>query len=336
MKLVSIIVLILTSCTNAVKELDQDLIILANSINNEFIEVESVAVNSVEVLENIYRNKEKYSLDISKLDKDDGGIFSVFGDSGQKKYFNDTPYMGSLMAILDVEINDEVRKNAAILPEIVKQVINPVMDNYESIGGIFFGRHDPYNIYAIAPHYDPVSVLPVGLATFDNFHWYYRAFEKPSEPVWSEDAFISLAGSTGWMMTVIRDIEIEGESEKGIISVEVWLEKLNKKYILNSDLNLVLLSPSLTVLSVSNRSKELLNFKVIDDFYYLEQLSNNQFLAEEYQLTHKSQTPDFISIGNSIKQGNENFEHEFNGTSFSFIVKDIEKVGFKLLAFIKK
>lgn len=325
-----------SGCNDSLKNLDAELTALQQSIDTSFKKIEMETIEYADKIEDIYRTADQYAENLYQLDTGNGGIFTTYGVAGEQKYYTDIPYNESLLAVLDITVDDTVRRNAAVLIPITDQVIVPIWKGNDNIGGVFFGKHDPYNIFTIAPHYDPVSTLPIGLALFTNFPWYYRAFEKPGQVVWSEDAFISLAGSTSWMLTVIRDVHIHGETEKGVLSVEVWIEELNAKTVDQSTKNIVLLSPSLTILGASSEAvTQLPQLKVLDTFYYTKQLSNNEFIPDEYKLTDSSQHPDIISLAEKIKSGTQEFEQEIEGTRYTFIVKNIDRVNFKIVGFVR-
>lgn len=357
-------IVVFFSCTNELNELRE-------IIDSTIIDLESKLVNvkkscdvGAKIVSENFKNMNYSKTEVSSIDKENGGSYYWFEDflyirdyefekerGWQVRYYN----MGILP--LEEEFTLENLRNKTFkikdAPEPLSHEAMSTIVLLESIGKKIKDIHDNYigdvygATYCMLPRYytdfyttiyDSASVFPTTLTRedFNNAEWFNMGTPIGNpllEDKWTKDVFIEFTNNQ-WLITYMKNIKINN-NYLGSYQVSFKTDIFGDKIISNLDHNVMLLSKSLRVLSLSNKLNDLKIFKIEDDYDFLTQMKTNPKFLDEFILSHETQKDDIKELARHISDGKKEVNIRLNGDNYTAIIQQTKEVGFYIVGFLK-
>lgn len=311
--------LILASCGLRVKSMQTETEKAADRLNSQFVYAKESVIKLDAFVEELLAHQEKYDLSIDKMDFQNGGRYKLYEKTYYYTYTNDGGAAGLSTGFFPVD--DNIKKRLKLFeyatPLMKTLVTNDVMDML-----IMDHNHSTALMY---PWIDWLSFITVKF-DFRNFPWITLANEK-NDPgrkyVWLSDPFVILGGG-GWIVVCISPVDLNGKFDS-VISEDVYLTRIASGILKESKIPLLFVTEKSSVVSANKTAQEKLNIKVLKEFDYVKQMTQNLFIQDEYLLTYKNNPADIRSFGEKLKS-HTRFETVINGKTYSVYKKALPEL----------
>jgi len=302
-----LILALLNGCESSIGIMKKEVEQVTKEINEYFVYAREAAEKIAYKMEELLKNKDKYDLSIDKMDYEKGGKYRFYEKTMYYKATNDGG--AAFCATGAIAVNNEIKRRIRLL-ENMEPLLKKI--SREAIVYFILGQNTLGMSY---PFIDFISSLPPKL-DYRKFPWYYLADEKHNPEkrvVWMDFPFVVLHGG-GWVCDVLKPVYYKNKLE-AVVCNEVYLTTLARKFFQNKDSILLLVTGQSSVIGASPMARKELKIKVLREYEYLQQIKENRFVQEEYNLTYKDNPSDIQELGRRISN-EKYFDITINGKRY--------------------
>ncbi len=311
-----ILLMFISACGDHVGEMKKDVDGAARDINSYF----KTSRNAVEKLESfligLYQNQTNYNISFENMDTDRGGKYNF---QQGRQYHKDTNDGGcAVLVTLDIPSSqmNKIKKKIRLY-ENAEKLMTSLTTN---LINLWILGND--GVVFLAPWADLVSTIPPNL-DYRKIFWYYMADEKhdPGKKlVWTDEPFAELAGN-GFIKVYMMPVYYNNVMEAAVTS-DIYLTPIGRETLAQRKSPLLFISSGSTVIGANEAAIDIFKIKVLKEFEYLKQMSQNAFVPDEYKLTYKGNSQDIQDLGKKLVNSNE-FDIKINGKLYSVYKKEI-------------
>lgn len=300
---------LLTSCGDAKKDFtlqQNNLRILAEKINNDFLQVH-YAVDTIAMrLEKIYRSKD------SILPLVDSSQYEIDQSSGvmyRKDFIDNSAVYVSGLHEITKSVKEYTYITEAIDPtfkEIAKK--NSVVQVY---------YNDRFSGNRIYPPFDVLTQYEPGL-DISSYNFYYLADEEHNPErtsLWLDDIYVDPAGR-GWMISVIAPVYYNNELY-GVAGIDVTIKSIIKQYLPKNDKYTIIVDSEGNLIAAGPEALFLYGMPTLKDYEYTSTIKEEEILGEEFNIQQSKNG----SLRNAVKEILNNTDvksSKFNRADVSF------------------
>ncbi len=321
---------ILLSCSYQERQLSNETQKIAREMHQEFVAARLNIEDLVDNLQNIYNHLDQYDLSITNLDVKEGGLFTTYRNNDF--YYKVTNIGAAFYLSPQKPITEDMKKEVKKATYTEKYMMDAYENHKDIIYMVFLGFDKPYNLALLYPWYDMISVFPPGVQ-LTQFEWYTRGLKSSGKAMWSEYPFTDLYN--GWVIDISMPIKTS-QGNIGVAVINMGIRKIVTKYLGNSQNNVLLIGPGMSLLGISSGVKDILDLKVIEDIDYTSQMKGNTFIQDEYKLSHQTQPEILQDLAKSILKGDAVFEGTYNGQQLYFTISKVPETGFFIVGVLRK
>jgi hypothetical protein len=152
--------------------------------------------------------------------------------------------------------------------------------------------------------------------------------------VWTPEPFAVLS-TYGWCKTVMTPVYVN-EEFTGTSNCEIYFAPLFQDLMKDRVHEIwLLLNHDMKVLTCTQEAEKQLGIRALNYYNYLEQMKNNAFADESYQLTHQDYPEEIRALGERLKNGNH-FTLRLKGSEWIVSSKVLEHQPALMIAGLKK
>jgi len=306
----------MTNCSNVIKKITDDVKNANNDINNVMVKARETSIALDNFIENLYINKDKYDLSIENMDVDKGGKYKFFNGRQYHKAVND----GGPTYIVTMDLKDYTDSKKTI--RLLENVESLIKDNSSD----YFGQSvlcDNY-VLQLYPWADVISVAQPNLDIKKMF-WFFMAdpqYDPDKKTIWLNEPFAQLAYGS-WVIDVLSPF-YEGDTFRGVVNCSVYLTKVGRDKLSQYSSMLLLTTQNGKVISANTKAKNILKINILNEVEHLEQMRENKFIEEQFNLNYKVNHPDIVKFGEKLMNENSFVIKIYNKNYFVY-KKNIEE-----------
>lgn len=325
MKIISfiLITIFLFSCSNSYQNTKNEVDLIADKIQTDFISASRSVDEIVSYMEEVYRNYANLKYDIEDFTIDKGGTYENFEGMYYRIRIGNE---GSILATGNPQVDNKIKNKMKLLDDKALEKVQKVKESNANLNSSWFFTFD--NIAVGYPYYDVVSTLPPGLDLF-SLPWATMAYR---EAAWSPDPFVSL--SSGWFMTRAAPVFINNYLE-GIATSDIRILDLTYKYIDHSSYLLLLISQNTTLVGMSDILSEILETPKLSSYEYLTQLHENPETEDEHKILHESRDKLLRQMAINVLKGKTGLNTFINDKEYQVYYRKIPEVNFYVIGLVR-
>lgn len=301
--------LLLTSCVDTKKDFtlqQNNLRILAEKINNDFLQIH-YAVDTIAMrLEEIYQSKD------SILPLIDSTQYEIDAESGvmyRKNYLDNSAVFVSGL----YDITKSV-KEYTYITEMIDPTFKEIAQNSSVIQVYYNDRFSSNRIY---PPFDVLSQYEPGL-DISSYNFYYLADEEHNperKSLWLDDIYVDPAGR-GWMISTIAPVYYNNELY-GVAGIDVTIKSIIKQYLPKNDKYTIIVDDKGNLVAAGPEALFLYGMPTLKDYEYTSTIKEEEILGEEFNIQQSKNG----SLRNAVKEILNNTDvksSKFNRADVSF------------------
>jgi len=237
-------------------------------------------------------------------------------------------------------IDDETLRLIKLYEKIEPKIVSVVKDSKYVTSAWAYHQ---YTIGFGYPYFDVISVYPPNLDM--NLMTFYQRMEKDKNPSmtpqWTpvDEPYVGMSGE-GWLLTRGYPVFVTKTDDKmtALVDIDTQLSIINKEFIEKSDSMVIVVSSTFSLIASSQEAKNTFGLKVLEDVDYLEQMKNNSFIQDQFNLENEAQNPDIRQIPTKIKEStkDDGFEIEISGKAYQVFYEKTDDPAFYIIGFGKK
>lgn len=308
-----------------IKQSRNELAIVADNINDDFVQIRHEAANLAGYIEELYQNQNTFigKEDKSKYKFSDNGIFYKAENDGLSAV-----YVSGIVPV------DEKVKNIVYFTAPLDQRFITMMDTLAEVAQVYYNDKNSYNrIYPyidVLTQYGPKMNIP-------DYNFYYLADEKHNpekNAVWVNDPYVDPAGR-GWMVSAIAPVYYEDELA-GVPGIDVTINTIISRYISPSHNEIIIVDKNGVLVAAEETSVNRLYLPPLKDHKYVETIKSDKFRKDDYNLL-KSKNNKVRELARKIIVDSENdIDFVSEGESYLVLTDEIEEMDWKIFKLIEK
>jgi hypothetical protein len=338
--LVFICFILFISCGGKLKTLKVSVEKAAEDVNNYYVQIKNIGMESKEIIENLFNNKEKYDLSTESLDDEffwhqdyaytnkDNGKFSIL-------YYVTTENTG------DEAFIEGIKQKIKLFQYGQDDLIEAAKKTQFKYSTLSFYTDDFCAM--VYPWKDQIAtVAPPGLPrafVYNYLSWFANAAPEKNpgkKPVWAVDVFAGMAGE-GWLQSISIPVYTNGDKFEGVITEEVPILEVRDKILSQYPKEtLLILSSSLAVIGITQPAKDIVKLEQIPEFDYLKSATEIGAIADEYKLLDEGNSSSIKSMGNKIKAGETEFDLDIEGKQYTIVASKTSEVDLYIVGLVSK
>lgn len=286
-----------------------------SQMDNYLIEVEKETARLKERLEDLYQNQTRYDLSIEKMDVENGGQYSFY--QGDRYYKTSENGMTSICLGMKMKDYTEPKRRIRLM-EVIEPELKEFAGNYHSVSILC----ENY-VTLFYPPWDIISLIPPNL-DYTQFFWYYivdPAHNPDRKTLWTGEPFAQLAYGE-WVKDSVAPV-YEGDQFRGIATLSVNLTALGTDILNHSRFPLILMTDHAKVIAANRTAVDRFQINVLGKVKFYEQMRNNTFMDQSYQLTWNDYPADIRNLGERLVK-EEQFQLKINSVDYLVIRKKLK------------
>lgn len=304
----------------------QNLSVISDSINSDFVEIRNEAkklADSLEALYAMYSNR-PIAVDTIKytIHSGTGVLYKPLNDAKSAVW---------------VQAQSAVKKRVQEIVSFTEPIEHNLMNitqHYTEVAQAYYNSKDSYN--RIYPYIDVVQQLPSNLDVTE-FNFYFLADEKNNpekKAVWVNEPYIDPAGR-GWMISAIAPVYLN-DSLEGVAGLDVTINTITERYINAEDNMLMILDKNGVVVAINQYLNGLFSLPPLKNHKYIETITSDTYLPDDYNLL-KSKNKIVRDFAEKIYSDKQNvISMEIDSDNFEIFVDKIHEVEWYLIKVIPK
>lgn len=247
--------------------------ILAEKINNDFLRIHEAADTLAESVEFMHQNKDSViaTIDTSAYEIEEStGVF-------YRKNINN----GSAVFVSGAfPITNRV-KNETYLTEPLDDLFKEIA-SFPSVIQVYY--NDRFSGNRIYPAFDVLSQYEPGLV-IPEYNFYYLADEEHNpekKSLWLDELYVDPAGR-GWMISALAPV-YHKDTLMGVVGIDITVKTIIKQYLPKNDKNTIIVDSDGKLIAASPEALFLFGMPSLKNYQYTSTIKEEEILGEDFNI----------------------------------------------------